>query len=132
MVYLQRACGPQDESGTKNMKFFSQNIAQYCNWQYEYYPAGNNKGYYPAYHNITGGLSARIACSYYTILAHAKVAKWYHEEFKGKGRITFKNSGNYFEPLDPTSEADIDSTKRNYAFVLGWFGGCVRQMPPVK
>lgn len=50
--------------------------AQYCNWQYKYYPAGNAKGYYPAYHGITGGLRARIACSHYTILAHAKVAKW--------------------------------------------------------
>lgn len=90
-----------------------------------YYPAGNSKGYYPAYHNITGGLPARIACSHYTLLAHAKVAKWYHGEFKGKGRITFKNSGNYFEALDPNSEGDIDATKRNYAFVLGWFGGPV-------
>jgi hypothetical protein len=90
-----------------------------------YYPAGNSKGYYPAYHGITGGLSARIACSYYTILAHAKVAKWYHEEFKGKGRITFKNSGNYYEASDKSSDGDVDAAKRNYAFVLGWFGGPV-------
>ena len=61
--------------------------AQYCNWQYMQYPAGNEKGNYPAYHGITGGLEARIACSHYTILAHAKVAKWYHEDFKGKGRL---------------------------------------------
>jgi beta-glucosidase/6-phospho-beta-glucosidase/beta-galactosidase len=101
------------------------NPAQYCNWQYQYYPAGNNKGIYPAYHNITGGLSARIACSHYTILAHAKVAKWYHEEFKGRGRITFKNSGNYYEG-NSTSTEDLDAVARNYEFVLGWFNGCWR------
>lgn len=88
-----------------------------------YYPAGNAKGNYPAYHGITGGLKSRIACSHYTLLAHAKVAKWYHEEFKGTGRITFKNSGNYYEPLNASSPGDIDSVARNYEFVLGWFGG---------
>lgn len=56
------------------------------------------------------------------MLAHAKVAKWYHEDFKGKGRITFKNSGNYFKP-NSTSEADKIATQRQYDFVLGWFGG---------
>ncbi|RDW95084.1 hypothetical protein BP5796_00847 [Coleophoma crateriformis] len=105
--------------------WYTFNEPQYCNWQYMYYPAGNDKGNYPAYHNITGGLPARIACSHYTILAHAKVAKWYHEEFKGKGRITFKNSGNYYE-ANSTLAADIDSVARNYEFVLGWFGGCWR------
>lgn len=69
-------------------------------------------------------MPARIACSYYTILAHAKVAKWYHEVFKGKGRISFKNSGNYYEPNNTSSAGDIDAMNRNYAFVLGWFGGC--------
>ncbi|KAF8849549.1 putative beta-glucosidase 34 [Acephala macrosclerotiorum] len=103
--------------------WYTFNEPQYCNWQYEYYPAGNKKGNYPAYHGITGGLPARIACSHYTILAHAKVAKWYHSEFKGKGRITFKNSGNYYEPLNASSPADIDAVARNYEFVLGWFGG---------
>ncbi len=92
-----------------------------------YYPAGNSKGNYPAYHGITGGLKARIACSHYTILAHAKVAKWYHEDFKGKGRITFKNSGNYYEANNTDSAADIDAVARNYEFVLGWFGGCWRE-----
>ncbi|EPE27929.1 (Trans)glycosidase [Glarea lozoyensis ATCC 20868] len=105
--------------------WYTFNEPQYCNWQYQYYPAGNNKGIYPAYHNITGGLSARIACSHYTILAHAKVAKWYHEEFKGRGRITFKNSGNYYEG-NSTSTEDLDAVARNYEFVLGWFNGCWR------
>lgn len=106
--------------------WYTFNEPQYCNWQYMYYPAGNEKGNYPAYNGITGGLKARIACSHYTILAHAKVAKWYHEEFKGKGRITFKNSGNYYEANDTSSAADIDARARNYEFVLGWFGGCWR------
>lgn len=68
-------------------------------------------------------MPARIACSHYSLLAHAKVAKWYHEEFKGKGRISFKNSGNYFEPNNSASAADVDAKNRQYAFVLGWFGG---------
>jgi len=50
------------------------------------------------------------------------VAKWYHEEFKGKGRISFKNSGNYYEG-NTTSAGDIDAVNRQYAFAIGWFGG---------
>lgn len=61
-------------------------------------------------------------CGHHTLLAHAKVAKWYHEEFKGKGRISFKNSGNYFE-ANTTSATDLAAVKRSYDFVLGWFGG---------
>jgi len=99
--------------------WFSFNEPQYCNWQYSYYPAGK---YYPAYNNVTGGLEAQYLCGHYTLLAHAKLAKWYHEEFHGKGRITFKNSGNYFE-ANSTSEADAIAVQRNYDFVLGWFGG---------
>lgn len=110
-------------SHSKRMPFTDEPTAQYCNWQYEDYPAGNAKGNYPAYHGITGGLKARIACSHYTILAHAKVAKWYHEEFKGAGRITFKNSGNYYEANSTASAADVDSVARNFEFALGWFGG---------
>ncbi|KAI9647403.1 hypothetical protein NHQ30_003788 [Ciborinia camelliae] len=105
--------------------WYTFNEPQYCNWQYSSYPAGNAKGYYPAYHNITGGLPARIACSHYSILAHAKVAKWYHEEFHGSGRITFKNSGNYYSP-NSSSSADLDAVSRNYEFALGWFNGCWR------
>ena len=44
----------------------------------------------------------------------------YHEDFKGRGRITFKNSANYFEP-NTTSSADAVAVQRNYDFVLGWF-----------
>jgi beta-glucosidase/6-phospho-beta-glucosidase/beta-galactosidase len=71
---------------------------------------------------VTGGLRARFLCGHYSLLAHGKVAKWYHEEFKGKGRISFKNSGNYFAP-NTTSKADLDARDRQYEFSLGWFGG---------
>jgi len=87
--------------------------------QYAGYPAGK---YYPAPNNITGGVKARFLCGHYTLLAHAKVAKWYHEEFKGRGRITFKNSGNYYE-ANSTSTADETARQRNFDFSIGWFGG---------
>lgn len=98
--------------------WFSINEPQYCNWQYSYYPAGE---LYPDY-GVGPGLRARFLCGHHTLLAHAKLAKWYHGEFKGKGRITFKNSGNYFEPLSD-SPKDVAAVKRSYDFVLGWFGG---------
>ena len=101
--------------------WFTINEPQYCNWQYSTYPAGV---YYPAYHNITGGLPARFTCGHYTLLAHAKVAKWYHEEFKGRGRISFKNSGNYFEP-NSTSAGDVEAAQRQYDYSLGWFNNPV-------
>ncbi|KAB2578263.1 Glycoside hydrolase family 1 [Lasiodiplodia theobromae] len=99
--------------------WFTINEPQYCDWQYSVYPAGD---YYPAYNNYTGGLPTRFICGHYTLLAHAKVAKWYHEEFKGHGTITFKNSGNYFQP-NTSSEADAIAVQRNFDFVLGWFSG---------
>lgn len=103
--------------------WYTFNEPQYCNWQYSLYEAGNANGLYPAYHNLTTGLPVRFTCGHYTLLAHAKVAKWYHEEFKGKGRISFKNSGNYFQANDTSSLGDIDAVARQYAFSLGWFGG---------
>jgi len=98
--------------------WFTINEPQYCNWQYSSYPAG---AIYPSY-GVGPGLKARFLCGHYTLLAHAKLAKWYHTEFKGRGRISFKNSGNYFEPMS-NSPADLAATKRTYEFVLGWFGG---------
>lgn len=100
-------------------EWFTINEPQYCNWQYSYYPAGK---YYPAPNGVTGGLKARFLCGHYTLLAHAKVAKWYHEEFKGRGRITFKNSGNYFE-ANSTKPEDEVARQRNFDFSIGWFGG---------
>lgn len=101
--------------------WFTVNEPQYCDWQWSNYPAGQ---YYPAYNNLTAGtFKTKYLCGHHTLLAHAKVAKWYHEEFHGKGRITFKNSGNYMEALDKSSAADQAAVQRNYDFGLGWFGG---------
>ncbi|KAF3054002.1 hypothetical protein E8E11_006067 [Didymella keratinophila] len=100
-------------------EWFTINEPQYCNWQYSYYPAGE---YYAAPNNITGGNEARFLCGHHTLLAHAKVAKWYHNEFKGRHRITFKNSGNYYE-ANSTSPGDIEARQRNFDFSIGWFGG---------
>lgn len=115
--YLNEHCGAFiSESSTADLNQ-TINEPQYCNWQYSYYPFGT---YLPLYNNVTQGVKARFTCGHYTLLAHAKVAKWYHEEFQGKNRITFKNSGNYFE-ANSTSEADAVAVQRNYDFVLGWF-----------
>ena len=99
--------------------WFTFNEPQYCNWQFSLYPAGK---YYPAYQGIEGGPRARFLCGHYTLLAHARVVKWYKEEFKGRGRITFKNSGNYYV-ANSSSEADQIATQRQYDFSIGWFGG---------
>lgn len=99
--------------------WFTINEPQYCNWQYADYPAGK---YYPAFNGITGGDKARFLCGHHSLLAHAKVAKWYHGEFGGKGRITFKNSGNYYE-ANSTKPGDEVSRQRNFDFAVGWFGG---------
>ena len=100
-------------------EWFTINEPQYCNWQFSTWPAGE---YYPAFNNITAGVKARFLCGHYTLLAHAKVAKWYHEEFKGQGRITFKNSGNYYEANSSRPEDEV-ARQRNFDFSIGWFGG---------
>ena len=100
-------------------EWYTINEPQYCNWQYANYPAGT---YYAAPNNVTGGQEARFLCGHHTLLAHAKVAKWYHDEFKGRGRITFKNSGNYYE-ANSSAPADEVARQRNFDFSLGWFGG---------
>jgi beta-glucosidase/6-phospho-beta-glucosidase/beta-galactosidase len=116
-------------------EWFTINEPQYCNWQYSYYPAGK---YYPAFEGVGAGDKARWLCGHYTLLAHAKVAKWYHGEFKGRGRITFKNSGNYYE-ANSTKPEDEVARQRNFDFSvrtgwlldlnktdqgqIGWFGG---------
>ena len=50
------------------------------------------------------------------------MADWYHNVFRGKGRISFKNSGNYFE-ANSTAPGDQTAVQRSYDFALGWFGG---------
>lgn len=99
--------------------WFTINEPQYCNFQYQSYPHGE---YFPAYNNITGGPAARFACGHYSLLAHARVAKWYHEEFGGRHKITFKNSGNY-GVANSSSQEDQLALQRAYDFTLGWFGG---------
>lgn len=99
--------------------WFTINEPQYCNFQYQDYPHGE---YFPAYNNITGGAKARFACGHNTLLAHARVAKWYHDEFRGRNKISFKNSGNY-GVANSTSPADQAALQRSYDFALGWYGG---------
>ncbi|KAF2436903.1 glycoside hydrolase [Tothia fuscella] len=105
--------------------WFTINEPQYCNWQYSTYP--DDGTYWPKYGNWTddkvGKARRRFLCGHHTLLAHAKVAKWYKEEFKGKGRITFKNSGNYYEARDVNLPNDVLSAKRSVDFSIGWFGG---------
>ncbi|KAF2154670.1 glycoside hydrolase family 1 protein [Myriangium duriaei CBS 260.36] len=97
--------------------WFTINEPQYCNWQFSTYP---NKNLWPIYNNISGGLESRFLCGHYSILAHAKIYKWYKNEFKGTKRMTFKNSGNYYEPAS-SSQEDAEATLRQYDYSLGWF-----------
>ncbi|TID22672.1 putative permease [Venturia nashicola] len=107
--------------------WYTFNEPQYCNWQFSEYPLDGK--YYPIggqdlskFAGKEGKIRARFLCGHYTLLAHARVAKWYHNEFKGKGRITFKNSGNFQEPRTQ-SPADIRAAQRDSDFSIGWFGG---------
>ncbi|KAK4543951.1 hypothetical protein LTR36_004725 [Oleoguttula mirabilis] len=99
--------------------WYSFNEPQYCSFQYASYPSGL---YYPSYHNLTRGLPAQYACGHYTLLASAKIMKWYKEEFKGRRRISMKMSGAYYIP-NTTSEADAAAVQRSYDYSLGWFSG---------
>ncbi|KAK8187225.1 WD repeat-containing protein 26 [Phyllosticta capitalensis] len=99
--------------------WYTFNEPQYCNWQFSVYPRGD---LLPVFNGYGEGTNTRFICSHLTILAHAKVAKWYKEEFKGRGRITFKNSGNYGE-ANSTSEGDRIAVQRSQDFTLGVFGG---------
>jgi beta-glucosidase/6-phospho-beta-glucosidase/beta-galactosidase len=107
--------------------WYTINEPQYCNWQFSEYPL-DGKYYAIEGQDLTkfvgteGKIRARFLCGHYTLLAHARVAKWYHTEFKGKGRITFKNSGNHQEPRSQ-SPADLRAAQRGFDFSIGWFGG---------
>ncbi|KAF1993474.1 glycoside hydrolase family 1 protein [Amniculicola lignicola CBS 123094] len=106
-------------------EWFTINEPQYCNWQFSTYPYGTYLPDFLAADGVSKNeneLRRRFLCGHYTLLAHAKVAKWYHNDFKGKGKITFKNSGNYFE-ANTTSQADEIARQRNFDFSVGWFGG---------
>jgi hypothetical protein len=64
--------------------WYTINEPQYCNWQYSTWP--DDGTYWPKYGNWSEGkegeVQRRFLCGHYTLLAHAKVAKWYHGEFK--------------------------------------------------
>ncbi|KAJ5626041.1 glycoside hydrolase [Penicillium lagena] len=80
--------------------------------------AGYPEGYWPQY-NITGE-RAVYYCGHYSLLAHATVVDWYKNDFKGQGRVTFKNSGSMLLP-NTTSTEDAAAVKRGFDFDLGWF-----------
>lgn len=107
--------------------WYTINEPQYCNWQFSEYPL-DGKYFGLGGQELTklagkeGKIRARFLCGHYTLLAHARVAKWYHEEFEGKGRITFKNSGNLQDPRSQ-SAGDLRAAQRGYDFSIGWFGG---------
>lgn len=93
---------------------------QYCQFQYASYPNGI---LYPGYHNISRGLPAQYTCGHYTLLAGAKIMKWYKEDFKGRGRISVKQSIANYVPLNSSSAADLAAVQRTYEFNLGWQAG---------
>ena len=47
--------------------------------------------------------------------------KWYKEEFKGRNRITMKQSIQNLAPLNASSAADIAAVQRTYDFSVGIF-----------
>lgn len=106
--------------------WYTINEPQYCNWQFSDYPLSGKP--YPLGYDLSklvgkeGKIRARFLCSHYSLLAHARVAKWYHNDFKGKGRITFKNSGNFQEPRTQ-SPADLRAAQRGTDFGIGLFAG---------
>lgn len=99
--------------------WYSINEPQYCGFQFASYPNGL---LYPSYHNLTRGIPAEYACGHYTLLAGAKIMKWYKEEFKGRRRISMKQSGQYYIG-NTTSAGDAAAVQRAYDFSLGWFSG---------
>jgi len=57
------------------------------------------------------------------LLAHAQAAGVYRREFQSQqgGRITMALSGDWTEPLDPTSSVDREAAERRQEFQVGWF-----------
>jgi hypothetical protein len=70
--------------------WYTINEPQYCNWQFSTWP--DDGTYWPKYGNWSGGkegiVRRRFLCGHNTLLAHAKVAKWYHGEFKVSSALT--------------------------------------------
>lgn len=61
-----------------------------------------------------------LPSSHNTLLAHGEVVSWYRNVFKGKGRISFKNSANNYI-ANTSSSADAAAVVRGNDFQLGWF-----------
>lgn len=99
--------------------WYTFNEPQYCNWRFSGYPFGT---IFPSYNGIgTGGVKARFLCGHYTLLAHAEVSNWYHNVYKGKKPMTFKNSANYII-ANSSSAADKAAVGRVNDYNMGWFG----------
>ncbi|KAI4724411.1 glycoside hydrolase [Aureobasidium sp. EXF-10728] len=92
----------------------------FCGDEYPGFPSG----YWPQY-GVTG-LRAQYYCGHNVLLSHAAVVDWYRNEFKGTGRITFKNSANNYI-ANTTSTADAEAVARGNDFQLGWFNSPVWQ-----
>ncbi|KAH8168855.1 glycosyl hydrolase family 1 domain-containing protein [Sarocladium implicatum] len=73
------------------------------------------------------------------ILAHAAAVTAYADEFapRQQGQISIVLNGDYYEPFDPSSKADIDAAQRRMEFYIAWFAdpvylgadypGCMRK-----
>ncbi|PYH45662.1 glycoside hydrolase family 1 protein [Aspergillus saccharolyticus JOP 1030-1] len=57
------------------------------------------------------------------LVAHGAAVKVYREEFKGRdgGEIGITLNGDWAEPWDPSSPADIEACTRKIEFAISWF-----------
>ncbi|KAF1809609.1 glycoside hydrolase [Eremomyces bilateralis CBS 781.70] len=58
------------------------------------------------------------------LVAHGHAVKLYRDEFKPKqgGQIGITLNGDWVEPWDASSAADIEACERKLEFSIGWFG----------
>jgi beta-glucosidase len=83
---------------------------------------GYNDGVKAPGRNKNGTYETYIA-AHNQLLAHAKAASIYRQEFADKqgGLIGLSNSADYRYPLDSNSQDDIDAAERAMLFQFGWF-----------
>jgi beta-glucosidase/6-phospho-beta-glucosidase/beta-galactosidase len=99
-------------------RWYTFNEPQYCSWRFSGYPFGT---ILPSYNGIgDGGIRAEFLRGHYTLLAHATVSNWYHNDFNGTKPMTFKNSANWII-ANSTSQADQEAVTRVNDFNIGWF-----------
>ena len=62
-------------------------------------------------------------CVYTTLIAHARTVDLYRKKYKPEqnGLISIALNGVWTEPLDPTSEADIEASQLQMDFTFSWF-----------